>query len=277
MKTLYISDLDGTLLQPNAELSVRAKRTLNELIEQGMLFSIATARTIASVETIIKDVAINMPIILMNGVCIYDMNKKQYIKVEAFSKNSTHLLLTIIKRFHLMGFAYVIKDGILSTYYEKLSTKPLRDFYKQCVKKYHKPFTQIEDFYSLDTEPLIYFCTIDKKEFLDPIYAMLKDIDDMNCVFYKDNYSVDLWYLEIFSKYASKYHAVEYLRNYLQLDCIVCFGDNHNDLPLFEAGDQNYAVANAIEELREKADSVIGSNNEDGVVCWLKQNAVLSK
>lgn len=273
MKTLYISDLDGTLLQPNVELSITTKKALNELIEQGILFSIATARTIASVETILKDVAINMPIVLMNGVCVYDLNTKQYVKVEAFSPNSTHLLLTIIQRYHLKGFAYIIKNGKLSTYYQELSTKALRDFYEERVNKYNKTFTQIDDFFSLEKEPLIYFSTIGTKDFLEPIHAIMKEIVDLNCVFYKDNYSTDLWYLEIFSNRASKYHAVEFLRNHYNIDHIVCFGDNRNDLPLFEASDQKFAVANAVDELKEKADLIIGSNLEDGVARWLIQNA----
>ena len=43
MKTLYVSDLDGTLLQSNETLSEYTVKTINELVEQGMIFSYATA------------------------------------------------------------------------------------------------------------------------------------------------------------------------------------------------------------------------------------------
>ena len=86
MKTLYISDLDGTLLGPNASLSKRTINILNDLLHKGVLFTIATARSIKSVKYILKDLNITLPMILMNGVCIYDPLKRDYIKVESLSR-----------------------------------------------------------------------------------------------------------------------------------------------------------------------------------------------
>jgi HAD superfamily hydrolase (TIGR01484 family) len=80
MKVLYISDLDGTLLNREAELSEYTARHLNELIENGVHISVATARTAATCERILKDVHFNTPIILMNGVLIYDIRRKFYVK-----------------------------------------------------------------------------------------------------------------------------------------------------------------------------------------------------
>lgn len=45
MTTLYVSDLDGTLLRSNQKTSAYTNRTINELVEKGMLFSYATARS----------------------------------------------------------------------------------------------------------------------------------------------------------------------------------------------------------------------------------------
>lgn len=276
MKTLYVSDLDGTLLQPNVELSKRTITILNELIAQGMLFTVATARSIASVGPILKDVTINLPVILMNGVCIYDLSKGKYLNVETFGKESTELLLSIISKYKLKGFAYTMKDGIMSTYYEELSNRALRDFHDERVKLYQKPFQKLDDFKELSEEPLIYFTIMDVKENLEHIYPVVEQSPDLNCVMYKDNYTTDIWYLEIYSKNASKYHAVQYLRNYLNVDSITCFGDNRNDLPLFEACDRKIAVENAVEELKKKADRIIDRNTNDGVAVWLKLNAFKS-
>jgi len=142
MKTLYISDLDGTLLHPNVELSEKSIRIINELIEQGMLFSVATARSIASVKPILEKVSISVPIILMNGVGIYDLHKNDYIKVEVFPRESIDLLMDVIRSNHLKGFAYTINNGVMSTYYEDLSTKALQDFYQERVDRYQKKFIQ---------------------------------------------------------------------------------------------------------------------------------------
>jgi hydroxymethylpyrimidine pyrophosphatase-like HAD family hydrolase len=91
---------------------------------------------------------------------------------------------------------------------------------------------------------------------------------------YKDIYSDDLWYLEVFGETASKYNAVQYLRKQNGFDKVVGFGDNLNDLPLFAACDKCYAVANAKPDVKAKATAVIGSNDEDGVARWLEGNVL---
>ncbi len=270
MKTLYISDLDGTLLHPNVELSRKTIDILNECIRQGMLFSVATARSIASVKPILKEVNVTVPVILMNGVCIYDLTKNEYINIETLPKTSITKLMEVIREHKLKGFAYTIKNGVLNTYYEDLSSPALKDFYQERVDLYQKRFTQIDDFNDLSEEPLIYFSLLDHYDKLEHIYNTIKGIPDLNCVFYKDNYSPDFWYLETYNKTASKFHGVQFLRSYLNLEHIICFGDNHNDLPLFEASDQRIAVGNAVPDLRAKADQIIGCNYEDGVAQWLR-------
>lgn len=272
MKTLYISDLDGTLLQPNVELSRNTIDILNQLISQGMQFSVATARSIASVKPIMKEVNLTIPVVLMNGVCIYDLCKDEYVKIETLPQDGIAMLMKTIRQHNLKGFAYVIKNGKMSTYYEDLNSQALKNFCQERVDRYQKKFTQIDDFTTLSSEPLIYFSLLDTKQNLESIYTTMKEIEALNCVFYKDNYSPDLWYLEIYSKTASKYHAVQFLREHYHYDRVVCFGDNRNDLPLFEASDYKVAVGNAVIELQEKADQIIGYHYDDGVALWLKEN-----
>ena len=274
MKKLYISDLDGTLLQPNAELSSETISIINELMEQGMNFTVATARSIASVKFILEELKLSLPVILMNGVCIYDLKEQNYLRVETFSKESIQKLLSIIKEYRLKGLAYTIKDGAMSTYYEELNTKALWDFCQERINKYQKQFIQVSDFLELSEEPMMYFTLLDSKEKLTPVHHAFQQISGLNCSFYKDNYSPDLWYLEAYASTASKSQAVNYLRKHLDYDYITCFGDNRNDLPLYEASDYKLAVGNAVAEIKEKADLVIGNNYEDGVAAWLKQTFI---
>lgn len=271
-KTLYISDLDGTLLSPSVTLTKRTVRILNDLMSQGVLFTAATARSIASVKYILKDLDLTIPVILMNGVCIYDPVNKDYLKVETFNREDVSILIDIIEKNHLNGFLYTINNGQLFTYYEELSNKALKVFYEERVKLYNKVFTRIDNFASLVEEPIIYFTLMDHKENLEQLNQMVKTLPNINSVFYKDNYSKDMWYLEIFSREASKYHAVQFLRNHLAVDTVIGFGDNQNDIALFDACDHSYAVENAIDELKQRADGVIGSNTKDAVAVWLEQN-----
>ena len=70
-------------------------------------------------------------------------------------------------------------------------------------------------------------------------------------------------------KAATKAHAARQLAKLLNCDRIVAFGDSVNDIPLFEAADERYAVANSADILKARATAVIKSNDEDGVADWL--------
>ncbi|NLP16755.1 MAG: HAD-IIB family hydrolase [Clostridiales bacterium] len=276
MKKLYISDLDGTLLSPDATLTKRSVSILNDLINQGLLFTVATARSIASVKYILKDLKLTLPLILMNGVCIYDPIVNDYVNVETFSKEDAQILISMIEENHLKGFLYTVKDGNLATYYEELVNRSLKDFYEERVNRYRKPFIQVDSFTTLIDEPIIYFTLMDHKDSLEPLNQIVKELPNINSVFYKDNYFKDMWYLEIFSKKASKFHAVQFLRSYLAVDEIICFGDNQNDMALFDASDKCYAVENAIDVLKLRADGIIGSSTKDAVAIWLEQNGIIA-
>ena len=54
MKTLYVSDLDGTLLRSDETISTYSAETLNALTKKGMLFSYATARSYHTARKVTK-------------------------------------------------------------------------------------------------------------------------------------------------------------------------------------------------------------------------------
>ena len=72
---LFISDLDGTLLNGNAEVTEFTRDTLNRLMAKGLNFTAATARTLASAGKILSGLDLKLPVILMNGVLIYGGEK----------------------------------------------------------------------------------------------------------------------------------------------------------------------------------------------------------
>jgi len=82
MTTLYVSDLDGTLLNSEKQISENTMKTINSLIENGVLFTIAIARTLAATTHILSRLKINIPIILMNGAMNYDPIKNEYLTTE---------------------------------------------------------------------------------------------------------------------------------------------------------------------------------------------------
>ncbi|MBQ7903578.1 MAG: HAD family phosphatase, partial [Oscillospiraceae bacterium] len=84
MKTLYISDLDGTLVNSHMQVSRFTADTLNSLIDKGLLFSYATARSIVTAGEITKDITARFPLILYNGTMVVDNVTKQPVLTNFF-------------------------------------------------------------------------------------------------------------------------------------------------------------------------------------------------
>lgn len=106
---------------------------------------------------------------------------------------------------------------------------------------------------------------------LRPFYEYLKKDERLNLNFYKDVYGDGLWYLEISHKNASKYYGIQKLRKLLHPAAITGMGDNLNDIPLFEACDCSCAVRNAHKEVKERADYILDTNLNAGVVKFLEK------
>ena len=66
-RTLYISDLDGTLLNSNSIVTSHSVENINLLLQKGMLFTIATARTPATVVPLLKQLQLDLPVVFSHA------------------------------------------------------------------------------------------------------------------------------------------------------------------------------------------------------------------
>lgn len=273
MNCLYISDLDGTLLNQDTKLSPYTIKTLNSLLEQGLLFTVATARTAATVSTLLAPLNLSIPVILMNGVIIYHLTDKKYIKVHTLPKKTVLQVIDILNQYNLKPFIYEAKSDELTAYYESFKNKTMKEFYEERANCEGKKFVKLDNFSHMDTDNIIYFSLLDTKEALEPVYNILSQNPLLSVAFYKDIYTTeDIWYLEIFSVHGSKYNGAKFLREEYGFDRLIGFGDNLNDIPLFKACEEACAVENGKEEVKQIATHRIGSNNEDGVARFIKEH-----
>ena len=271
IRRLYISDLDGTLLNSQAEVTDRTAEIINALTEQGMEFSVATARSIYSVKPITAKLGINAPCLLMNGVSMYDLRADRYIYSESIPTDAQRRIIDIFHESGVSCFMYKVREGLLAAYYEKITTHVMNSFAEARKNKYNKPFVQCGNMHDEADCGTIYFTAVDEREILLPVKEAVAGIEGADFTFYEDTYT-HKWYLEIFSDRASKANGLKRLRSDFGYDEIICFGDNLNDLSMFAEADLKIAVENARPEVKAAADTVIGSNDEDGVAEWLMKN-----
>ena len=116
---LFVTDLDGTLLNKDREVSEYSKNIINSLIDKGLKFTVATARTPATAVDILSGLNLNTPVALMNGVLIYDIKKQEYIDIKAIEELAVNKVLSIIENHNKNALVYGIKDNHLWVYHKE--------------------------------------------------------------------------------------------------------------------------------------------------------------
>ena len=272
MKTLYISDLDGTLIHSDAKISEFTANTINNLVENGLIFSYATARSWHTSVKVTEGLKGCLPIILYNGAFVLENESKDIIVSNFFHNDTLRYVLDTLLKNDIYPLVYSL-DGNDEHFNfvneDKHITWGLRHFLdSRGNDPRYNPVCNADELYK---DNIFYFTCIDESEKLEPLYELFKADDRLNCVYQVDLYSKAQW-LEIMPKAASKRNAVLQLKEILGCDKVVCFGDGKNDISMFEIADECYAVANAADELKDIATGIIGSNNDDGVAKWLLEN-----
>lgn len=127
-KTLYVSDLDGTLLRHDQTVSPFTAETINTLTARGMLFSYATARSLVTAKTVTKGLNTHFPLIIYNGAFVRD-NVTEEILLANYFDASVYAVLDELFKANIYPIVYANVDGRehFSFIYEKC-TPGLKDF-----------------------------------------------------------------------------------------------------------------------------------------------------
>ena len=269
---LFVTDLDGTLLNSNKEVSIKSIEILNKLIYDGVNFTVATARTPATVVDLLQDVNLKLPAVLMNGVLLYDIKEEKYINIKEIEKDTVDKVFDILNKFDKNAMVYGIRNNHLWVYHKEFEYSWEYNFYKERADRKQKTFLKVENYQeSIKESKIINFIVFDKYEKIKGIYEELKKIDEISVEYYEDIYEKGCYFLEAYSAEASKANGIKLLSDYIEHDKLICFGDNLNDIPMFELADECYATANAVESVKEISTDVIGSCDEDGVALFMEK------
>ena len=268
MRTLYVSDLDGTLLRSNERTSEYTNSVINRLTAQGMLFSYATARSFHTAKKVTAGMTAKIPLIVYNGAFIID-NVTGERMLEQYFDDSVQNLLTDLFAQKVYPIVYAFVDGQEKfSFVPDLCTHGMRLFLDS--RKGDVRTRSVSSTQALCAGHIFYITCIDEPERLLPLYEKYRGT--YHCVYQRDIYSGAQW-LEIMPQEATKANAIRQLKALLHCERLVVFGDGRNDIDMFQLADESYAVENADDELKQLAAAVIPSNDADGVAHWLEQHA----
>lgn len=267
-KTLFITDLDGTLLGRDDRISPTSLKTLNALIEDGLSLTYATARSLSSASRVTSGLHLCLPVIVYNGAFIREPVTAQNLHSVSFSPVLRVRIQSVAAHLALSPLVYSFVEGR-----ERVSWLPSRE--NDGIRRYLSQrsgdprLRPLEDETALYAGDVFYYTFIGEQAALLPLYEEVSQLEGCRCVFQQELYRPEYW-CEVMPAQATKAEAARKLKELLGFERIVAFGDAINDIPLFEAADEAYAVDNAAEPLKRIATGVIGANDADGVARFLK-------
>ena len=285
-KTLFVSDLDGTLLDSNAKITLNTAEIINKLIDSGLIFTYATARSFVTASRVASGINFKYPALHHNGVFIQDPKTGEYLDKCIFDREKAAQLLNIMRDNRLYPLVYASIDGRERVSWiaedtennrkERCETPGIK-FYLDSRKgdPRLRPVQDYSDFIGDMFELYEIVFIGESHEELEPIVRVVDLCPHFEYNIIIDSYKYDgktKYWLEITRFDATKGEGVKKLQKIVGADRVVCFGDNFNDIPMFNVSDESYAVENALPEVRELATDVIGSNDADGVARWLLNN-----
>ena len=271
MSTLFVTDLDGTLLNADARLSAQSIELLRPLLNEGLLFAAATARSPATVVQLLRPLSLSTPAVLMTGTMLYDLAASRCLATTPISRRAVDTLCELLERTGQEALAYCVRDGQLIVYYKEIACEFERTFISRRTGTLYKSFVQTDSYSRAlsGCDVLLFMFALPDRQQAEALHAALSGIPEIYCHYYADEYGSGGYILELFPEGCTKASALTRIMELTGAQRIVSFGDNINDIPMFRMSAHSCAVANAVPQAREAASEVIGANTQDGVARWL--------
>ena len=272
--TLYISDLDGTLLDTESRISDTTAEIISDLTEDGALITVATARTPATVQKLLQSTVTAPPCIVMTGAAMWDRKEKRYIDPQLMPEATATAIMNELETAGVNPFVYCLdpEAPFLEVYHAWNMTRKEIDFYEERrhlpLKKFHIGQRPGAD----KMNRVILMFAIGPTESVSSASSRIMELRECSVSVYPDIFDPSSSIIEIFSEGVSKSAAALKLKEELKAERLVVFGDNLNDLPMFKVADVSVAVGNALAQVKEKDDITIGTNNENSVARFIERD-----
>ena len=270
---LFISDLDDTLLNADGQLSDYTRRSLNTLLADGLPFTVASARSITSIAPVLDGLDIVLPIIELNGGFVTDLSTHQHLVCNSIPSATVERLVELTDAYGVSPFLSIADDDADHQYHRHPSNDGIDQYLAERTGWYDKRFRRVDCFSPHVHKPTVAITIIDRPE---TTAAMRQDLARE----FESELTINVWvdwkagwdWMTIYDRHATKANAMSQLVEMVGvgLSDVTVFGDQINDVSMFEAAGKGIAVANAIDAVKHHAHEVIGPSTDDSVVKYLQ-------
>lgn len=274
MPTLYVSDLDGTLLNPTATLSTYTRDTLNRLLMSGLPFTVATSRSVSSVGPIFQGVSLPLPVIELNGAYITDLATGEHLFVNDICTDLAANILSVVQAHDVKPLISSYSGQADHVYFTADVNAGIQWYIDDAEQNEDGRWHCCSDPNDVLNEQVMRLTLIDTQERLAALAQTLAERfpNRLDMHLFENPYQPDWYWLTLQDQTATKANGIRELQllHDLQHYDLTVFGDHNNDISMFQLAKVAVATANATPELRQHATEIIGHHSEDSVVKYLE-------
>lgn len=258
---MLVLDIDGTLVGSDKTISEKTREAIIKAQQRGKIVAIASGRSIAGIRKTASNISLEQYggyVIAYNGTTVVNCKTGECIYNQMVPKELVKPVYEAAKRVNAGIVVY--NDNTK----EMISGNGLNEYIKIDAEACNVTINEVSDFVKAINFPFNKFLLSGKPEHMAEVEKiMAKEFGDRLNVFRSDPF-----YVELLPRYVDKGVAVEKLVKHLdiQREKVICIGDSYNDLPMLRFAGMGVAMGNAQQEVKEIADYVTASNDEDGIV-----------
>lgn len=271
---LYVSDMDRTLLRSDGTLSDYSRHVLQRLLQQGLWFTVASARAWSEMTPILKDLPLHLPVIAVNGAYLTDYKTGKHIVINDIQIDLATAIFHNIKDYKLSPFIVGFNGQQDCLFWDHLINPEMQWYHDMLVLSGDKRLMRLDRLADAFRHRIIAFAVMGDKSLVSELHQRLAELfpGKLENFLFENPYSPGHWWLTIHDQKACKSKA---LRTLMELCAITpqqltVFGDHINDIKMFELAGTAIAVANAEQVVKNRADVIIGSNDQDAVVDYIQ-------
>lgn len=242
---LFVTDLDGTLLNSDKKITADNKAALKKLVDSGVEVVLASGRHPALIRGYADELGLNTPIVACNGAMVKDLKTEELMYINKMSSKSILKVLEVAGKFQVDYWIYE-RDGI---YYNR-ETETVRGYLSKngtrmsAAKVSFKQIDNLEELLENNggiAKVLLVFAG--REEVKMELFNELSKIHDVEPCF------SDKVYLDVMNKGVNKKNGIEFYASNkgISKEEIITIGDNDNDIQMLEYAGLGIAMGNATE------------------------------
>lgn len=259
---LIALDLDGTLLNDKKKISFLTKRLLKKIQKRGHIVVLASGRPTRALKRYYDELGLISPIICYNGAHVYDPNDKTFPEIALeFPRD---IIIDIYSKIKNIAIKNMMCENETDIWLDKEDPYLSAFFWHNNMNIHYGEFQD-----TLKENPMTLIVQLNKDENQKDILEALKPYPQLAARFWGETP-----YGEIYINGSSKGHGISQIADIYKIkrEHIIVFGDEDNDIELFESAGISVAMKNAHQRIKEKATMAsIKDNNHNGIYYTLKK------